>query len=50
MTREEMLKRIDELESLIFELDMKDFWNENDRTLNWKWNRELGELKRAVRK
>lgn len=48
MTKTEMLKRIDTLESNIFYLEMKDFWNAEDRELLREWKRELKELKKAV--
>lgn len=48
MTKIEMLKRIDDLENNIFYLEMKDFWNAEDRKLLRKWERELEELEKAV--
>lgn len=48
MTKTEMLKRIDTLKSNIFYLEMKDFWDTEDRELLREWKRELKELKKAV--
>ena len=50
MTKEEIKKRIDELEDDIFFLAMKDRWNKRDYELDTKWNNELKELKKELEK
>lgn len=40
-------ERIDELKKMIFWLQMKDRWNNEDYELSRKWNKELMELESA---
>jgi len=48
MTREEMVKRIDELETRQFYLAMKDRWSNADFDLDRKLSREIRELKAQI--
>jgi len=48
MTKEEILKKIDELEEDIFYHEMKDRWNNEDFKLNDKYKKELKELKEKL--
>lgn len=47
-TREEITKRIDELETRAFYLDMKDRWNRQDYQRMDEYRREIRELKREL--
>lgn len=46
--REELKKKIDELETKIFLLDMQDRWDEEDRKLYSKYNDELRTLEKQL--
>lgn len=50
MTREEMEKRKEWLEDQIFYLAMKDRWNRADFDRDDRWQRELFELKKVLKK
>lgn len=47
-TIEDIKKRIEELEDVIFFLEMVDHWTQNQRELFDKYNNELTELKSIV--
>ena len=49
MTRTEIEARIEKLEWLRFELDMKDRWNERDYEQDRKWRDELFELRKEIK-
>lgn len=49
MTREEMMNRIEELETARFYLAMKDRWNNEDFQTDDRLYRELRELKQKVK-
>lgn len=46
MTKEEITKRIKELNAKIFDLEMKDFWDTRDRFTINKWYDEVRELEK----
>ena len=46
MTKEELTKKINELKEKIFYLEMKDYWDVDDRLTINRWHRELRELER----
>lgn len=48
MKREELLKEIDWLETLIFLLSMKDKWTADDFTYHKKWTEEIEKLKKSL--
>lgn len=48
MTKEEMLKRMDEIETRRFYLAMKDRWDRSDYETDDKWFREWLDLKKKV--
>ena len=50
MTREEMLKRMDEIETRRFYLAMKDHWDRDDFETDRKWFNEWLDLKKKVEK
>lgn len=47
-TREEITKRIDELETKAFYLDMKDRWNRQDYQRMDEYNRKIRELEKEL--
>lgn len=49
MTKDEMIKRIENLREWIFLLEMKDHWNSKDFEDNWKMNSELNSLRKQVK-
>jgi hypothetical protein len=48
MTREEIKKRIEDLEEKRFYLAMKDMWNKEDYRKNDEWYTEIIELKKLL--
>ena len=48
MTREEREKRIDNLKTQRFILNMKDRWNERDYEQDRKWENEIRELEKEA--
>lgn len=48
MTKQEMVKRIEELDRAQFELMMKDMWDAQDYELDRHYTREIQKLKEAV--
>ena len=48
MIRNEIEKRIEEIENKRFYLAMKDRWNANDYATDNKWFKELLELKKKI--
>ncbi len=49
MTREEITKRIEEIENAQFMLNMKNFWNWKDRERNHNYSNELFNLKKQLK-
>ena len=50
MTRQEIEKRIEDLENRRFFLAMADHWGREDFELDDKWYREIRELKKELEK
>lgn len=50
MTREEIIKRMNEIETKRFYLKMKDFWDRKDFETDDKWFKEWFELKKELEK
>ena len=50
MTREEIIKKMDEIENSRFFLAMKDHWTRADFEIDDKWFDELLELKKELEK
>lgn len=48
MTKQEMVKRIEELDRAQFELMMKDYWNAEDYKLDRYYTQEIDKLRKAV--
>lgn len=48
MTKQEMVKRIEELDRAQFELMMKDYWNAEDYKLDRYYTQEIDKLRNAV--
>lgn len=48
MTKQEMVKRIEELDRAQLELMMKDMWDAQDYELDRHYTREIQKLKEAV--
>lgn len=48
MTKQEMVKRIEELDRAQFELMMKDMWDVQDYELDRHYTREIQKLKEAL--
>lgn len=50
MEREELLKKIDKLETILFYIDMKDHWEEEDRKSYSQKSKELREAKEELKR
>ena len=50
MAKEEIIKRIEEINTDRFYLAMKDNWDRRDYDLDIKWYRELVELRELLKK
>ena len=50
MKKQELLKEIDRLETLVFLLKMKDNWKANDFAYHRKWTEEIERLKKELDK
>ena len=48
MTKEEIIKEIDRLESIKFLLDMKDHWEPSDYGASSSYNNRIKELKKQL--
>lgn len=48
MKREEIVRRIEELENRIFILAMKDMWSQDDFATDRKWHNEKRELEQQL--
>lgn len=50
MTKQEIIKKLEELEREQFELMMKDMWDRADYELDRKYTREIEALREALKK